>query len=124
MKIRIDTIPHKDQRYPTVGDWFIEDDTIVIRVSQMDSWRHEALVIIHELVELFLCRGDGVSQEKVDAFDKEFERNRMEGDESEPGESDGAPYNKQHRLASGVERTVAAGLNVNWERYEKELNSL
>lgn len=124
MKITIETIPHKEQRYPTVGDWYIEDGVIMIKVSSMDSWRYEALVAIHELVEIILCRGENISQEKVDEFDKAFEQNRMEGDESEPGESDGAPYRRQHRIASGVERIVAAELEVNWERYEKAINAL
>ena len=95
MKFYIETIDHKDQRYPTVGDWctgFLYDDNygggnvvsgidkdgkyLVIRVSEVGDWRMEALVGIHELVEAILCIDKGISQESVDEFDIAFEKAR------------------------------------------------
>lgn len=125
MKIVIKTVPHASQRYSTVGDWtFDADGNLTIKVSQLSNWRREMLVAVHELVEVLKCKHDGVTQESVDAFDNEYEANRKEGDESEPGDDPAAPYVKQHCLATGIERILAAELGVNWKEYEEELNSL
>lgn len=126
MKIIIETIPHKEQRYPTVGDWFYEDggETLRIKVSQLSDWKRESLIAIHELVEVVLCKNEGISQESVDKFDFEFESDRKEGDLSEPGDAPSAPYNKQHCLATGVERILAGVLGVAWGPYADEVESL
>ena len=62
MKINIETIPHSDQRYPTVGDyWDDENGVIQVRVSDMKDWRYEALVVMHELIEMFLTKHRGIA---------------------------------------------------------------
>ena len=132
MNIEIETIPHKDHRYPTVGDWFYAHETadtpkLIIRVSDLGDWRREALVAVHELIECLICKHDGVTQEAVDAFDKQFEKDRAEGKHSEteePGDSAEAPYRRQHGVASGVERILAAALDVNWNAYADQIESL
>lgn len=121
MKIIIETIPHLNQRYDTVGDWFFDTDgTLHIKVSKLSDPSHEYLIVVHELIEVLLCQHDGVSQEAVDAFDKAFSADRDE----EPGDDPGAPYRKQHCFATGVERMLAAELGVDWKAYEQELNDL
>ena len=123
MKIIIETIPHAQHRYTTVGDWFYEPDgTLQIKVSQLSDWRREALIAVHELVEVLLCKRDGVSAEAVDKFDKSF--SFTEHPSEEPGDSPEAPYKKQHCLATGVERILAAHLEVDWKTYEEELEEL
>jgi hypothetical protein len=124
MNICIKTIPHKEMRYETCGDWFYEGETLHIRVSKMSDWRYEFLVALHELVEVFLCRYSGVGQKQVDRFDIAYEKKRKEGDESEPGDSTKAPYRTQHCIATGIERIVAAFLGVVWADYDKEIQSL
>lgn len=125
MKIIIETIPHDQHRYTTVGDWFYEPDgTLRIKVSQLSDWRREALIAVHELVEVLLCRHDGVTTEDVDAFDKAFEHAREPGNEDEPGDSPAAPYVNQHCVATGIERILAAALDVQWKPYEQELCDL
>lgn len=125
MRIIIETIPHLEQRYETVGDWYYEPDgTLVIRVSQLSDWRREMLVAVHELVEVLQCKHDGVTQEVVDKFDKEFEAHRHPDNEDEPGDEPTAPYVRQHCLATGIERTLAASLDVWWKAYEEELAAL
>jgi hypothetical protein len=125
MKIVIETIAHSDQRYPTAGDWYYDDSgNLTIRVSQLGDWRYEALVGLHELVEVLKCKHDGVTQEEVDHFDRAYEVNRREGDESEPGDSIRAPYRKQHCLATGIERIMCSELGVSWQEYEEAIQAL
>ena len=115
------TIPHKQQRYETVGDWFTNkhDGTVNIRVSELGSWRFELLVAIHELVEAFQCMHDGVTEESVDKFDKQYV-----GSDNEPGDDVNAPYRRQHCLATGIERILASTLGVDWSTYEEKLSRL
>ncbi len=125
MNIQIQTIPHAQQRYPTIGDWWWDKDgSLQIRVSKMSDWRYECLVAVHELVEVLLCKKDRVSQESVDEFDKAFEAARIPGNVDEPGDNLGAPYRKQHGVASGVERILGALLGVDWNAYANECESL
>lgn len=128
MNINFRTIPHKEQRYDTAGDWWYDEHgTLQVRVSQMSDWRYEALVLVHELVEVFICKQDGITQQQVDEFDMEFENRRSKSitnDFSEPGDHRFAPYQKQHCFATGVERILAACLGCKWSDYETEINSL
>ncbi len=125
MRIVIETIPHEQQRYQTVGDWVFDDEgNLTIRVSKLSNWRREALIAVHELVEVLLCKHDGVTQESVDIFDKQFEATRAPDNFDEPGDDPSAPYVKQHCVATGIERLLAAQLGVNWKEYEKELDRL
>ena len=123
--IVIEVIDHETHRYSTVGDWFYDaDGTLHIKVSKLSDWRREALIALHELTEVLLCKNDGVSVEVVDAFDKNFEANRADDNEDEPGDEPDAPYVKQHCMATGVERILAAHLGVQWKPYEDELCAL
>jgi hypothetical protein len=132
MKILIETIPHSEQRYPTCGDWtFLQPPFVApgelgisIKVSELGDWRMEACVAIHEAVEVLMCKQNGVSQEAVDEFDMAYEKARKEGDESEPGDDAKAPYYKQHQIATGVERILAAELGLDWNTYENKIGSL
>jgi len=125
MKITIETIPHDQQRYPTVGDWqWTDPETLVIRVSQLSDWRREVLIAVHELVEVLMCKYDGVTQEAVDEFDKDFEKKRLDGNVDEPGDHPDAPYRIQHFTATTIERILAQALGVDWQEYEKEIYEL
>jgi hypothetical protein len=80
MKIDARTIPHAEQRYPTVGDYWWEGpelgtfSTLHIRVSDMGDPRMEALVIHHEEYEALACAANGVDEPSIAAFDKAFEQ--------------------------------------------------
>lgn len=132
MKITIQVVPHKKQRYETVGDWQWKhqgtaDEELLITVSRMKDRRYIFLVALHELIEVFLCDYDGVRQESVDEFDMEFEKQRAKSltlSDEEPGDNRFAPYQKQHCIATGIERIVCALLGVKWQDYETEINSL
>lgn len=125
MKIVIETIPHAEQRYETVGDWYYEPDgTLHIRVSELGDDRYNFLVALHELVEQELCKDRGITQDVVDAFDKKYEEQRVPGDDSEPGDNPVAPYAAEHCAATGVERLLASLLNVSWKTYDDKIMSL
>lgn len=137
MKILIETIPHSEQRYPTVGDWqwktvdqlgLVKPSTIDssepvlhIKVSQMSDWRYEVLVGLHEAIEAILCKQASVTEQEVDAFDFNFSLAHFEG---EPGDDQHAPYHTQHMDATMIETFVADKLHVDWAEYEKEIDSL
>ena len=117
--ITIQTIPHAQQRYPTVGDWiWVDDHNLQIRVSDMGDRRYEALVAAHELVEALLCREHGITTEMVDAFDKAFE-----GD-GEPGYAPDCPYRREHTAATGIEMQLASAMGVEWIEYDAALMAL
>jgi hypothetical protein len=112
-EFHIKTIPHSEQRYPTVGDWFETDpEHAEIRVSDMGNQNAEFLVALHELVEFYLCDKHGVTDEMVTAFDKAH----LECDE-DSGDLPEAPYRKEHRFATSVERHVCAALGMSWQHY-------
>ena len=124
MKIVIETIPHNQHRYTTVGDWFYEvDGTLHIKVSKLSDVKREMLIAVHELVEVLTCQFEGVTQAVVDDFDMNKFDYASHPDE-EPGDSPGAPYKSQHCLATGVERILAVRWGVDWKTYEQELVDL
>ena|SRR5215472_13054601 len=124
--ITIVTIPHKTQRYNTVGDWqFNEKGDLFITISDMGDWKKEFLVAFHELIEVMLCKHRGISQELVDKFDIDYEAKRDSEDvESEPGDAPGAPYRKEHFLATSLERIMSQELDVDWRAYEEAIFNL
>lgn len=124
MKIVIDTIPHKEQRYETVGDWWWEKDTLQIRVSEIGDWRKEMSIAYHEMREALLCKHLGITQEEVDAFDIDYENKRKEGDVSEPGNDPKAPYFLPHQYATRDERLLIADFGIDWKEYDDNVNSL
>lgn len=125
MKIIIETVPHASHPYPTVGDWRRDSDgTLRIKVSEEIGDKFALLVALHELIEVTLCEDRGITCDQVDKFDTEYEKNRPEGDESEPGDSPDAPYRKEHFFASSIERLMAAELGVDWEKYDSEIMNL
>jgi hypothetical protein len=126
MKATLGEINHKDQRYETVGDWILHSDTgqFDILVSKMPIPDFVTLVQVHELIEAWLCFRRGITQEQVDAFDIEYERNRPEGDESEPGDDPKAPYFREHQFATKIEKLFAEELGVDWAEYERAIYEL
>ncbi len=122
MKIIIESIPHKDQRYDTCGDYWIDpkDNTVHIKVSKLDSLPEMLCVAIHELVEWALCDVEGIDNDEI----TEFDENHDGADGSELGDDVDAPYYKQHQIATGVERIVAAEMGVDWAAYEEGIRRL
>ena len=121
-KIEFKTVPQKRQRYLTIGDyWYDKKGVLQVRVTEMDK-RSDFLVLIHELIEQFLTEERGIKEEDIMTFDLEFEKNRKEGDSSEPGDSPFAPYKNEHRFAENIERQIAHEIGYVWSDYENKIN--
>lgn len=129
LKIDVQTIPVKEHRYPTVGDWFYTDDgTLRVRVAESDDPRIEMLIAIHELFEAFAAWANPITEPEVTKFDLWFEEQMNKGllpsYLDEPGMHPNCPYHEEHVLATAVEMMLATKLGMNWADYEKNLIEL
>ncbi len=112
--------PASSMRYKTAGDWWylIEPKRTVfeIRTVETNNPDYNFLVLLHELVEGYLCLRRGVKEEAVTRFDLDnIEHNS-------PGDLVKAPYHKEHMIATRIEGIMGDELKINWEDYEKELD--
>jgi hypothetical protein len=119
MNISIQIIPHKDQRYNTLGDYWIDRKGVwQFRISDMGNNYYNFFILIHELIEACLCKIDGVRWEDIDRFDIDHP------DLDDPGSDVRAPYRKQHLFALRIERIMALFCNVSWRDYEKKMEEV
>jgi hypothetical protein len=124
--MHIETIPHDQQRYPTVGDyWEDEHGVEQIRVSEMMDWRYEVLVAVHEIVEMALARQRGIEEQAISEFDIRFEQDKEKGlVTGEAGDNVNAPYRREHFFATNLERLFAGELGVDWFEYDRYVDAL
>lgn len=127
MRITVKVIPHEEQRYPTVGDWWwTPTGALEVRVSALGDPRMEDCVAVHELVEALLCGARGVKEEAVTNFDIAFEQRRKEGEvdeDAEPGDDKAAPYHREHQFATVVEKMLAREFGLDWRLYTDTVNA-
>ena len=124
-EIHFKAIPHKEQQYETVGDYY-KFGGMQFRVSKMNE-DAEFLVLMHELTEWYLTYKRGIKIKDIDKFDINFEKEREMGlhnDQEEPGNSKNAPYYAEHKFATMIERLIARELKVNWKEYDKMICAL
>ena len=130
LHIIIETIPHNQQRYDTVGDWQFKqvngETHLHIKISAMNDWHQELPVAVHELIEAYLCKEHGIDEKDVDRWDTYFENANLESINciTEPGEHPQAPYYEEHFIATNIERILVSVLGTKWYDYEKIINSL
>jgi hypothetical protein len=127
MDIEIKMIPHSEQRYATCGDYVEDNDVVRFRVSELGDWKFEYLIAIHELIEYTLARTKGITVAEIDAFDRQFEKDRDAGlhfADEEPGFDPEAPYFREHALATKIERMLAIEMGIDWDDYTKRVNAL
>lgn len=121
----IHTIPHAKHRFPTCGDYWDEGVHTEVRISSLPDPRMEFCVLMHELFEHFSTKMAGIDEEtQILPFDLEYERNRPDGDVSEPGDDPRAPYHIQHIMATEIEKLVAEKLGLLWDDYTKVIEYL
>ncbi len=126
LRMNIETIPHESQRYPTVGDYWLDENGVEqIRISEMMDWRYEVLVTVHEIIEMALTRQRGIAEESITEFDVRFEQDKEKGlVAGEAGDNANAPYRKEHFFATNLERLFAAELGVEWSEYDRYVDAL
>ena len=112
------TVPPAAMRYADVGDWHYSHKGLEIQVPRGLSDEETLLVMVHELVESFLVRRDGVHEAAVNAFDQ------AHADADEAGALSAAPYHHEHAAATKVEKKLAAVLGVRWATYDRDTDRL
>lgn len=124
-------IPHRQQRYPTVGDWFAVARVQHFRVSKMTDPRYCWLVFLHEIIEWTICRLKKIRIRDIDRFDVAYEKARKSGRapcgcriDDEPGNDVHAPYREAHQVATQCERLIAKVLGVEWGDYDRAVEAL
>ncbi|MEI6529695.1 MAG: hypothetical protein WCN88_04885 [Candidatus Falkowbacteria bacterium] len=122
--MKIIYIDHKDQRYDTAGDYIKIDGEWTLYISKLSNHRYELCVTLHEVIECYLCDWFGIKEEDISAFDIEYERNRPEGDLSEPGFDKNAPYRTPHIIATVFEWLFSKILFVSWKKYSEDIYKL
>jgi len=114
----IEKINHSKQRYETPGDYSTDDNNHTsILVSEMGRPDSEFAIAIHELVESYLCRRDGVSDAEIDDFDVNFSKRSDASKYDEPGDCPDAPYHSQHKIALEIEKTFIKEIGDEWSRH-------
>lgn len=115
----VSMIDHKEQRYNTAGDYLEVGKSWILNISKTEDWRCSAAVLIHEIVEMFLTKHNGVKWEDIDAFDTGIGK-----DLADPGLCPAAPYHKEHMIAEEFEREFVVQIGLTWEEYQDALDSL
>jgi len=117
-QIRITVIDHKDQRYATFGDWvWRPDGSLDLYISNMGDPDAEWLCAMHEMTEAWLCKMNGITQSKVDAWDKKWKPKRG-SENTEPGCDLMAPYHDQHEAGEVIEHVLCSLMGRDWHEYQ------
>lgn len=123
MKITIQSCPQERIRSNQSGDWWAHGEhQYTIHVLDTLLPESQLAIAIHELIEAYLCRKNGVTDGDVCAFDEHYEAERKEGkhkSDEEPGDDPGAPYRKEHAAATHVERAACHAFELSWQSHEQ-----
>ncbi len=113
--------PLKELRFTTAGDWTMrEDGTFEIWLCEIEDWRYQFIVLIHELTEWAWCLWRGVGAGESDAFDALWESELKMGlhlPEEEAGFDKRAPYRGGHVWGARMEWVFCYILGIGWRKY-------
>jgi hypothetical protein len=114
MKITLQTIPPSAIRYSTAGDWYWKDDELIIECPEHGNNPDSAFaLLLHELVEAWLCHRKGIAEEDVSGWDLAHPNS------CEPAEEKGSPYRAEHEVATIVEKIVCFARGMVWEKHNE-----
>ena len=116
LHISIDTIPQKQHEYATYGNYKGHIRRRFIEVSELNDWRWEFLIALHELIEQNIALALGLSEAEILAWDLAH----LESDD--PGSLDGCPYKFMHLYAERAEKDMCRMCNWDYEEYCKALD--
>src|SRR5438128_2605172 len=68
--IVVKVIPHYEQRYNTIGDYWETGHSWQIRISNLGKWQYETAVALHEIIEKSLCKQHGITDQEITNFDE------------------------------------------------------
>ena len=117
MNYLIKFIPQSEQRYATLGDYQTTGDLCEIRVSTQPNSVFSMAIALHELVETYLCRLAGITDDEIDKWDLSWKSSE------EPGDDPNCPYYQQHQFATKIERQFIESLGYDWKLYIEATNS-
>ncbi len=128
MEIQIQSVKPYLLRNDQIGDWVYSETRpgYVITVSNNIKTNESQLAVaLHELIECFLCKRNGIDDGTVCQFDKMYEDERKAGHwkDEEPGDDPRSPYRAEHQAADHVERAVCNALGITWEQHEANCSS-
>lgn len=118
LPIQMRTVSQAEQRYETVGDWFEKDGQAHIVATDLGNPLFNFLLMVHELIEYWLCKVWGITDEECVAFDKEWEKYPHPRG-AEAGNDPRAPYHWPHVFANLVERFLCFVLRVDYLAYDE-----
>ena len=116
-KITIAQVEDAEFRYDTLGDWQYDErhGEVVAHIAVPkfgpDTNYAAWLIVVHEIVELFLCLRAGVTQREADDF------HAARKDSDEYGDEPDCPYYDQHQIADAVEKLLCGVIGVSWKDY-------
>src|SRR5579859_7350733 len=108
----------------TGADWWFDiyGDLQVRVATELEDWREQVSLAMHEATEAILCKYDGVTVQDVDRFDITYgKENRVD---LNAGDDPKSPYRRQHTFATAVERILTGYMNVDWLPYDERLSAL
>ena len=111
----------KEHRYKSIDDWTDPSDTpdglvFSTQTADMGNMDYNFLILIHALVEQYLCHKHKIKDEVVTKFD--MDHSQLDN----PGENPKAPYHKEHLIANDVEAMLSVALKVDWTKYEEAID--
>lgn len=124
------TLPWKQlPDYPDIGSWKVNADNSPAFVGAADTGddRSNMAILLHEIVEVFLCWVHGVKEEDVTAFDKKWFFEQGQGkhkEDDEPGYDPRSPYRDWHLVAERFEREFITQCGMMWEHHEQNCNNV
>lgn len=127
IKTVIKSVYKESQRYPTLGDYSVEDGVRTFSITKTGNDLWDDLIFIHEFIEEVLTRNKGIEESQILEYDLEFERRLENGDlveSEEPGDQSDSPYKEQHNIAEIVERMMLNHLGISFHEYDKSLTKI
>lgn len=119
ISLRTDDI--KKHRYESIDDWQqpinLGDEVLFnAQTADMKNVDYNFLVLLHAMVEQYLCFRKDITDKQVTEFDMQHTHC------TDPGSHAEAPYHKQHEMATVVETIAAGALGINMDEYEKAID--